>query len=140
MWANLPAKEELRYDGTGTFTSASQAFMNGAGFPTFPATPIEYFADSFSSGMQILGRLDYNNILPNVNMQPTVAFTQDLRGNTPLPLGNFIHGRKSLNLSVEFIYRNAWALEFRYVNFTGAGKYNLFSDRDYFATTVKYSF
>jgi len=26
------------------------------------------------------------------------------------------------------------------VNFSGAGKYNLFSDRDYFATTVKYSF
>ncbi len=140
VWVNLPAKQSLRYDGPGTFSSGSAASMVGAGFPTTPATSEDAFADEFSWGYQVLGRLDYNNIFPNVNMQPTVAFTQDLRGNTPLPLGNFIHGRKSLNLSVEFIYRNAWALEFRYVNFTGAGKYNLFSDRDYFATTVKYSF
>lgn len=140
VWVNLPAKQTLRYDGPGTFTSGSAAAMVGAGFPQFPGTSEDAFADEFSWGYQVLGRLDYNNIFPNVNMQPTVAFTQDLRGNTPLPLGNFIHGRKSLNLSVEFIYRNAWALEFRYVNFTGAGKYNLFSDRDYFATTVKYSF
>jgi len=31
-------------------------------------------------------------------------------------------------------------LELRYVNFSGAGKYNLLSDRDYVATTIKYSF
>jgi hypothetical protein len=140
VWVNLPAKQSLRYDGPGTFSSGSAASMIGAGFATTPATSEDAFADEFSWGYQVLGRLDYNNVFPNVNMQPTVAFTQDLRGNTPLPLGNFIRGRKSLNLSVEFIYRNAWALEFRYVNFTGAGKYNLFSDRDYFATTVKYSF
>jgi hypothetical protein len=140
VWANLPGKDVLRYDGTGTFTSASQSFMNGAGFPQFPATSSEYFADSFSSGMQVLGRLDYNNILPNVNMQPTVAYTHDLSGNTPLPLGNYMKGRRSVNLAVEFTYRNAWSLELRYVNFYGAAKTNLMGDRDYFATTVKYSF
>jgi hypothetical protein len=57
-----------------------------------------------------------------------------------LPVGNFIQGRRSLNLAVEFTYRNAWSLELRYVNFSGGGRYNLFADRDYFATTVKYSF
>ncbi len=140
VWVNLPDKQTLRYDGPATFTSGSGAAMIGAGFPQFPGTPLDAFADDFSWGYQLLGRLDYNNVFPNVNMQPTVAFTQDMRGNTPLPLGNFIRGRKSLNLSVEFTYRNAWSMEFRYVNFTGAGKFNLFSDRDYFATTVKYSF
>ncbi len=140
VWANLPARSSLRYDGPGTFTAGSQAFMNGAGFPQFAATPDGAFADKFSWGFQILGRLDYNNILPNVNMQPTVAYTQDVQGNTPLPLGNFIDGRRSLNLAVEFTYRNAWSIELRYVNFSGAGRYNLLADRDYFATTVKYSF
>lgn len=140
VWANLPARGTLRYDGSGTFTAGSQSTMNGAGFPQFPATPEGAFADKFSWGFQILGRLDYNNILPNVNMQPTVAYTQDVRGNTPLPLGNFIDGRRSLNLAVEFTYRNAWSLELRYVNFSGASRFNLLSDRDYFATTVKYSF
>jgi hypothetical protein len=140
VWANLPAKSTLRYDGPGTFTAGNQASMNGAGFPTFPATPSSAFADKFSWGYQILGRLDYNNIFPNVNMQPTLAFTHDVDGNTPLPLGNFVKDRKSINVSVEFTYRNSWSLELRYVNFFGAGRFNLLGDRDYFATTVKYSF
>ena len=140
VWVNLPPRETLRYDGSGTFTTGSQATMNGAGFPQFPETRAEAFADEFSWGYQILGRLDYNNILPNVNMQPTVAFTQDIRGNTPLPLGNFVHGRRSFNLAVEFTYRNAWSLELRYVNYSGGGRFNLLADRDYVATTVKFSF
>ncbi len=140
VWANLPDKSTLRYDGPGTFTSGSQASMNGAGFPTFNATSSDAFADDFSWGYQLLARLDYNNIFPNVNMQPTLAITHDVRGNTPLPLGNFVRDRKSINASVEFAYRNAWSLELRYVNFFDAGRYNLLSDRDYFSSTIKYSF
>ncbi len=140
VWANLPDKSVLRYDGPGTFTSGLQSFMNSAGFPTFNATPTAAFADDFSWGYQLLGRLDYNNVLPNVNMTPSIAFTHDVRGNTPLPLGNFIRDRKSVNVAVEFTYRNAWSFELRYVNFFAAGRFNLLSDRDYVATTVKYSF
>ena len=140
IWANLPGKDTLRYDGSGTFTSGSAAAMLATPFPTIPPTPTGAFADSFSWGYQVLGRLDYNNIFPNVNMQPTAAFTHDVSGNTPTPLSNYIKGRKSVNLSVEFTYRNAWSVELRYVNFFGAGRFNLLNDRDYFATTVKYSF
>jgi hypothetical protein len=140
VWVNLPAKSALRYDGPGTFTAGSQSAMNGAGFPTFPATNDRAFADKFSWGYQVLGRLEYNNVFPNVNMTPSVAFTHDVGGTTPLPLGNYIRDRKSLNLAAEFTYRNAWSLELRYVSFFGAGRFNLLADRDYFATTVKYSF
>jgi hypothetical protein len=140
VWANLPSKDTLRYDGPGTFSSASAAVMTATGFPTIPATPNGAFADKFSWGYQVLGRLDYNSVFPNVNMQPTIAFTHDVRGNTPLPLGNYIQHRKSINVSVEFTYRNAWSFEMRYVNFYGASRFNLLNDRDYFATTVKYSF
>ena len=140
VWANLPGKDTLRYDGSGTFTSGSAAAMLATPFPTIPSTPLGTFADKFSWGYQVLGRLDYNNVFPNVNMQPTLAFTHDVRGNTPLPLGNYVQHRKSVNLSVEFTYRNAWSVELRYVNFYGAGRFNLLNDRDYFATTVKYSF
>lgn len=139
VWANLPSQGVLRYDGQGTFTSASAAAMTAAASAA-PATPGDAFADDFSWGYQLLGRLEYNNIFPNVNMAPTVVFTHDVHGNTPLPLGNYIKGRKSVNVAVEFTYRNAWSLEFRYVNFFGAGRYNLLADRDYVATTVKYSF
>ena len=47
---------------------------------------------------------------------------------------------RSVNAAVEFTYRNAWSFEVRYVNFFGAGRFNLLTDRDYVATTVKYSF
>ncbi|MEY2878310.1 MAG: hypothetical protein RLZZ15_690 [Verrucomicrobiota bacterium] len=140
VWANLPSKDVLRYDGPGTFTSGSPQSMLITPFPTIPPTPTGAFADKFSWGYQLLARLDYNSVFPNVNMTPSIAFTHDVSGNTPLPLGNYVKGRKSANLAVEFTYRNAWSLELRYVNYTGAGRFNLLADRDYFATTVKYSF
>ncbi len=140
LWANLPAKSTLRYDGSGTFSSGNPAAMVNTGFGAIPATSYEGFADKFSWGYQVLGRLDYNNLFPNVNMSPTIAFTHDVHGNSPLPLGNYIKDRRSVNASVEFTYRNAWSFELRYVNFFGAGHYNLLNDRDYVATTVKYSF
>ncbi|MDP3070338.1 MAG: DUF1302 domain-containing protein [Opitutaceae bacterium] len=140
VWANLPSKSVLRYDGPATFTGGSQAAMNGVGFPQFLATDEAAFPSKLSWGYQLLGRLDYNNIFPNVNMQPSLAFAHDVKGVTPLPLGNYIRGRRSVNLAVEFTFRNAWSLEARYVNFFGAGRYNLLADRDYFATTVKFAF
>ena len=140
VWANLPGKDTLRYDGSGTFSSGNPAAMLATPFPTIPPTPTSAFADKFSWGYQVLARLDYNGVFANVNMQPSVAFTHDVSGNTPLPLGNYIRGRKSVNLAVEFVYRNTWSLELRYVNFSGGGPYNLLADRDYFATTVKFSF
>ena len=138
--ANLPPKSTLRYDGSGTFTSGSASAMVNTGFGAIPATSYEGFADKFSWGYQVLARLDYNSIFPNVNMAPSVAFTHDVHGNTPLPLGNYIKDRRSVNVAVEFTYRNAWSVELRYVNFFGAGRFNLLNDRDYYATTVKYSF
>ena len=114
--------------------------MANTGNGALSLTPSSAFADKFSWGYQLLGRLDYNNLFPNVNLSPTVAFTHDVDGVTPLPLGNYVRGRKSINVAVEFTYRNAWSLELRYVNFFGASRFNLLADRDYFASTVKYSF
>jgi hypothetical protein len=140
VWADLPDKSVLRYDGPATFTSGSAAYMLSSGNGTLPATSESAFADSNSYGYQILARLDYNNAFAGVNFSPSVAFVHDVSGNTPLPLGNFIEGRKSITIGAEFTYQNSWVLELRYVNFSGAGKYNLLSDRDYVATTIKYSF
>jgi hypothetical protein len=140
VWANLPAKSTLRYDGSGTFTGGNAAFMAGTGNGALPTTPESAFADSFSAGYQVLARLDYNNAFAGVNFAPSIAFVHDVTGNTPLPLGNFIEGRKSITLAGDFTFQNSWALELRYVNFFGAKKYNLLNDRDYVAATIKYSF
>lgn len=140
VWADLPAKSTLRYDGPGTFTGGNATNLATAGFPTVPATPESAFADDFSMGYQMLARLQYDNVFAGVNITPSLGFTHDVKGNTPLPLGNFIEERKSVSLGLEFVYQYKWSLDLRYVNYFGAGKYNLLSDRDYVAATVRYSF
>jgi hypothetical protein len=140
VFVNLPPKSVLRYDGPGTFTSGSASAMINTGFGSIPPTPEASFADSTSWGYQFLARLDYTNVFAGVNISPTIAYANDVRGTTPLPLGNFVAGRQSVNLSAEFTFQNAWAFEVRYVNYFGGGRFNLLSDRDYYATTLKYSF
>jgi hypothetical protein len=140
VWVpDLPDKNTLRFDGAGTFTSGSQAAMLGTG-STLPATPLSAFADDFSWGYQVFARLDYNNLFAGINAAPSLAFVHDVSGNTPLPLGNFVEDRKSLNAAVEFLWQNKWSFELRYVNFFDGDQYNLLADRDYVSTTLKYSF
>jgi hypothetical protein len=140
VWANLPSKDVIRYESPGTSTSGNASTMINTGNAAYPATPYEAFADKFSWGYQIAGRLDYTNVFANVNISPSLALTHDVHGNTPLPLGNYLRGRKSVNLAVEFTYQQKWSLEVRYVNFFDGDRYNLLNDRDYIATTIKYSF
>lgn len=136
----LPGKDELRFDGPGTFTSGSQEAMDNTGNGQFPATPWDAFADDFSWGYQLVTRLDYSNVLFGMNMSPLIAFAHDVSGNTPRPLGNFREGRKTLTVALQMTYLNDWQFEVRYTDYFGAGDYNLLADRDFLSATVKYSF
>ena len=142
--ADLPAKSTLRFDGPGTFAGGDLNYMNLSGSNASGAQPASEpasaFADSFSWGYQLVGRLDYNNAFKGVNVSPLLVFGHDVGGNTPLPLGNFVHGRKTLTVGADFTFQNFWAAELRYVNFFGGGRYNLLSDRDYVSLNLKYSF
>jgi hypothetical protein len=142
--AALPAKSSLRFDGPGTFVGGDINYMNNSGSNASGVLPLSEpaaaFADDFSWGYQLVGRLDYNNVFAGVNISPLVVFSHDVDGNTPLPMGNFVHGRKSITIGAEFTFQNAWALDLRYVNFFGAGRYNLLGDRDYVSCNLKYSF
>lgn len=142
--ADLPSKSTLRFDGPGTFVGGDVNYMTNSGNNAAGVLPLSEpasaFADSFSWGYQLVGRLDYNNAFQGVNVSPLIVYSHDVGGNTPLPLGNFLHGRKTLTIGAEFTFQNAWALDLRYVNFFGAGRYNLLSDRDYVSCNLKYSF
>lgn len=144
VYADLPAKSSLRFDGPGTFVGGNLAYMTNSGNNASGILPLSEpssaFADDFSWGYQLVGRLDYNNVFHGINVSPLVVFSHDVGGNTPLPMGNFIHGRKTITVGAEFTFQNAWALDLRYVNFFGAGRYNLLGDRDYISCNLKYSF
>ena len=138
--ADLPSKSTLRYDGPGTFVGGDINTMTLTGNASSGSDPAAAFADSFSWGYQVLMRLDYTNVFMGVNASPLIVFTHDVSGNTPLPLGNFLHGRKSFTIGSEFTFQNAWSADIRYVNFFGAGRFNLLGDRDFVSFNLKYSF
>ncbi len=140
MVPGLPSKAVLRFDGSGTSTAGDAAEMTNTGNGAFPTTPLEAFPDKLSWGYQIVARLDYNNVFAGINLSPSLAYAQDVSGNTPLPLGNFLEGRRTLTLGADFTFQNQWAFEVRYVNFSGGKSYNLLADRDYVSATLKYSF
>jgi len=140
LYADIPNKSILRYEAPGTYTSGDANAMLTTGNGAFAATPVSAFADNFSCGYQIVARAEYNDVFAGVNLTPSIAFSHDISGTTPLPLGNFVAGRKSMTLALEFLYQNSWSLELRYANYFGGDRYNLLSDRDYASATVKYSF
>jgi Protein of unknown function (DUF1302) len=144
VYADLPAKNTLRFDGQGSFVGGDVNYMNNSGNNASGVLPLSEpasaFADDFSWGYQLVGRLDYNNVFAGVNVSPLLVFSHDVGGNTPFPMGNFVHGRKSITVGAEFTFQNAWAVDLRYVNFFGAGRYNLLGDRDYISCNLKYSF
>lgn len=137
---HLPSQDVMRMDGPATFTGGDATFMLRTGNGQFPATPASMFADEFSAGYQLAARFDYSNVLFGANLSPSIGFSHDVVGNTPLPLGNFIEGRKSLTLAAEFSYLNSWGFELRYVDYFGGGRANLLGDRDFISATLKYSF
>jgi hypothetical protein len=137
---DLPSKETLRFDGYGTDTAGNPAEMINTGFGAFPATPSSMFPDKFSWGYQAVGKLDYNNLFAGINVSPSLGFAHDVNGNTPLPMGNFVHDRKTLTVGVDFVLQNKWSFEMRYVNYFGGRTANLLSDRDFVSATLKYSF
>ncbi len=137
---HLPSQDRLRMDGAATFTGGDATSMALTGNSQFPTTPASMFPDKFSAGYQLAARFDYSDFILGANMSPTIGFSHDVTGNTPLPLGNFVRGRKSLTLATEFTYLNSWGFELRYVNYFGAGAANLLGDRDFVSATLKYSF
>lgn len=135
---NLPSKDVLRFDGPATYTSANPAFTAAGVQPA--TTALDGFADDFSWGYRLVTRWDFNNAFLGMNASPLLAFSHDVSGNTPLPVGNFLEGRKSATLGVNLEYQTVYQLELRYAAYWGAGDRNLIHDRDFLSATFKYSF
>jgi len=134
---DMEDKDELRYEGPGTFTSANP-FYTESGIQ--PATQSGGFADDFSWGYRLASRLDFNNAVGPVALQPAVAFQHDVEGTTPLPIGNFLNNRKAVTVSLTASYLNAVRAKLAYTTYYGGGAFNLLNDRDFISATISYSF
>jgi hypothetical protein len=138
VW-DLPDQSVLRYNGDGTDTGGGPDALTGN--LRNPQTEANGFATPFSWGYRVALRADYNNFLGSAfTVSPRIAFNHDVNGTSPGPGGNFIEDRRSTTIGVEAVYLNQWSLDGSYTRFTGAGRYNLVSDRDFVSVAVKYAF
>ncbi len=140
---DLPSKDVLRFDGPGTALSGdplAPAILAGVGHAQDHFESADAFADDFSWGYRLAARIDYMDVIGGVNLSPAVVFAHDVDGNTPLPLGNFLHDRKSVTVGVTATYQNSWQGAIKYTEFFGNEDYNLMHDRDFLQAMVQYSF
>ncbi len=140
---DMPEKDVLRFEGPGTYTSGNPYMstnLPGAAHPGKPFEEPEHFADDFSWGYRLAGRLTYNNVFGAWSLIPRFAWQQDVGGVTPGPGGSFIKGRKAFTIGVQTTYQNAWQIDLSYTSFSGASRYNLINDRDFIGGFIKYSF
>ena len=98
------------------------------------------YPEALSYGYRIVALLDYEQILPNITLKPFILFSQDIGGISPGPAGNFVKGRKLVNMIYEFRYQQSLSFNVGYAWFWGGGAYNTYSDRDYAQVFVKYQF
>ncbi len=138
---DMPDKDELRFEGPGTYTSGNPAQSEPGGFHAQkPFELPEHFADDFSWGYRLVSRLTYNNAIAAWSLSPRISWQHDVSGVTPGPGGSFIDGRQALSVGVQAGYQNAWQVDLSYTKYSGAGRWNLIHDRDFFGGYIKFSF
>ena len=132
-----PNGRGLRYNGPGTSVSGN-AELASRHFNE--VEPLNRFADSTSWGYRFAGRLEYPGLMGPWNVVPRFSWQHDVSGTSPGPGGNFVEGRYGLTLGVSANLRARWEIDFAWTTFGGAGRFNDINDRDFVASSIKYSF
>jgi hypothetical protein len=130
-------KDELRYEGPGTFTSGN-SFFSDAGVQ--PYTTTSGFADPLSWGYRLVSRLDFFNAIGPVTIMPVFAWFHDVEGTTPSPISNFVEGRKTMTLALRFEYLSFLRGAISYTMYMGAGQHNQLHDRDFLSISTSIAF
>ena len=123
-----------RLEGPGTVIGGNPVLAGPEGFTT------DGFGTRFSWGYVLAARADYLNAIGAVNLSPNIAFSHNVSGTTPAPLGNFVEGRKAISLGLTATYLNQVSVNAQYTTYFGGGEYNLLRDRDFVSISASYSF
>ena len=158
---NMPDYDELQIEGPLSPTPHASAGADGSGadggrlacstntacsvgpdglrFNPYQASRNQ-FANEFSWGYRVVGRISYESVLPGISIQPLFIWQHDISGNAPGPAGNFVEGRKTLNFLLETRYEKALSFTVAYNTFFDGGTNNVYRDRDNLGFFVKYLF
>ncbi len=97
----------------------------------------EGFVTTNSWGYRFRAVANYPNVFSGVELNPSIAWAQDVNGTSPTP--TFIDGRKALSLALGANYLTKYRASIAYTWFMG-GDANTQTDRDFFAFTVSMDF
>ena len=81
--------------------------------------------------------LDYSDVFAGINLTPNMAWSHDVKGNSPPP--NFIEDRMAFSLGVRADYMNIYRADFSYTTFFNAD-YNAVEDRDFISLSFSVAF
>ncbi|KEQ19750.1 DUF1302 domain-containing protein [Endozoicomonas numazuensis] len=102
---------------------------------------IQSTAELHGSGLAGMVTLKYNNIFPATNLEVPISFRHNIDGKSAA--GTFTAtGSNSDRLSIgaKFFYQDQWEAGLSYNAYFGKAEDNAYTDRDYVALNVKYSF
>ncbi|MDH4580737.1 DUF1302 domain-containing protein [Pseudomonas sp. BN415] len=98
----------------------------------------EGFTTSTAWGYRVRGILDYRDVLPQLNLRPSLAFSHDVKGYGP-SISPFLEDSKAISLGVDGDFRSLYTMSLSYTNYFD-GKYNTQVDRDFVALSFGVNF
>lgn len=145
---DMPKRRELQFEGSGANRTHYSPGADGTGAPDGqpdarrlnPTQQTGGFADSFSWGIRLALRGEYNDLVFGWAFKPTLAYFWDIGGIAPSPMQNFVEGRKEIAAGTDVNFTAAFSGRVIYQWYTGGGGYNTRSDRDNIALSFSYAF
>lgn len=133
---DLEPKHVLRYEGPGTFLPGDPAAAALLGLPRQK----DGFATANSSGVTLVTRATWHNVLPTVQFKPSLRISVGLNGVTPAPLLNFVEDTVLIHPNLQFLIGSGTSIDLGYARFSGGGQSNTKIDRDFVSLDIKFSF
>jgi hypothetical protein len=145
---DMPSRKRLQFDGGGLNRTHASAGADGTGTVDGTPDPSRFnptqqtagFADDFAWGLRLLTRFEYNDVFRGVHLRPVLGYFWDVGGIAPLPVQNFVEGRKEILAGTEIQLSQALTAQLAYQWFTGGGLDNTRKDRDNLAVSMSYTF
>lgn len=129
-------------DGSRQACSTNQACQYGPDGLRFSPhqAPLGLYPTDWSGGVGLVTLIHWDNVLPDISINPSIIFKHDVFGHSPGYLSNYVKGRTLWDTTIEVRYRSSLSMNVGYQLWAGGGDANLFNDRDTIKAFVKYSF
>lgn len=147
--AGLPSLDELQISAGAPAATHASAGADGTGDPNGqadarrinPTQTRDLFADAWSWGARLALQLEYPYLLPfNWGLKATVIGFWDIDGKGPLPVENFVEGRRQLSANLEIRTARNLTATLGATVFTGGGGASARRDRDFASFSLAWSF